>query len=280
MWNNGATTQSVTSNVSYNYVVIVTDNHGCSGSASQSVTVNPVPVPFITASGDTTFCTGDSVVFDAGVFTSYMWTTGATDETITVMTSGTYKVTVTNSSGCTASASSATVTVHSLPTFTIVGATSICTGDSSLILHSNNPYVTYIWSTGASTDSLHVLNSGSYTLTVTDANGCSNSVTKTVVVDSILHPTITGATVICAGTSTTLDAGLYHTYHWNSGNATTETINRDTAGTYVVTVHDSLCSGSDSVTVIVNALPFQASIHVPIFHQVKLLLSIVLSFRG
>lgn len=255
-WNNGATTQSVTATVSYDYIVTVTNSNGCAGTATQSVTVNPNPVTIVTANGPTTFCAGGSVMLDAGSFSAYHWSNGANTETVSITTSGTYTVTVTNSFGCTGTASSAAITVHALPVVSIPGATSICTGDSSLVLHSLVTFASYMWSTGATTDTIHVYDSGTYTLTVTDANGCTNTASKTVIVDSILHPTISGMTAICQGTHNVLDAGTYLTYHWNSGNSTAQTITRDTAGTYVVTVNNgALCHGTDSITVVVNPLP-------------------------
>jgi len=258
-WNNGATTEIITSNVSFNYIVTVTNSNGCSASASQTVTVNPVPVPVVSSNSNTTFCSGDSVELYTDVYSSYHWSNGATTQSFYAMNAGTYTVTVTNNFGCTATATSPVITVHSLPTVAITGATSICTGDSSLYLRSTSGYPSYMWSTGATADSIQVLISGAYTITVTDLNGCMNSVSHSVIVDSILHPSITGATAICAGTSTTLNAGMYLHYSWNSGAATTQSITRDTAGTYVVTVHnDSTCQGTDSVTVIVNPLPTPA----------------------
>ena len=71
--------------------------------ASQSVTVNPLPVVSITPSGPTTFCSGNSVVLDAGAgFASYSWNTTPvqTTRTITVTASGNYVVTVTDGNGC------------------------------------------------------------------------------------------------------------------------------------------------------------------------------------
>src|SRR5205814_5153188 len=105
IWSTNATTQSITVTASGTYSVTVTNSFGCTGTASQGVTVNPNPSPSITPSGATTFCQGGSVSLDAGSFTSYIWSTNATTQSITVNASGTYSVTVTNGNGCKGSAS-------------------------------------------------------------------------------------------------------------------------------------------------------------------------------
>ena len=79
---------------------------GCAVSGicgSITITVNPIPAPVI--SGTSTFCPGNSATLDAGVFSSYNWSTGATTQTITASSAGTYSVTVTNAFGCTGTVS-------------------------------------------------------------------------------------------------------------------------------------------------------------------------------
>ena len=85
------------------YNVTVTDGNGCSASTFVSTTVNPLPTPSI--SGILTFCSGSSTTLDAGIYTGYLWSTGATSQTITVSTAATFTVTVTNANGCTSSCS-------------------------------------------------------------------------------------------------------------------------------------------------------------------------------
>ncbi|MEI8053644.1 MAG: T9SS type A sorting domain-containing protein, partial [Bacteroidota bacterium] len=106
--------------------VTVTDGNGCYASASETLTVNPLPVVAITADGPTTFCEGGSVTLTATGGTSYTWSTGDNTASIEVTTGGTKTVTVTNINGCYASASQ-TVTVNPIPTISqIQGPVDVC----------------------------------------------------------------------------------------------------------------------------------------------------------
>ncbi len=267
MWSTGATTQSITVSTSGSYSVQVTNASGCqsAASAATTVTVNALPTtPTITASGSTTFCTGGSVTLTAPTSTSYLWSTGATTQSITVSTSGSYSVQVTNASGCQSAASAATtVTVNALPaTPSIVasGATTFCSGGSVSLTAPTS--TSYLWSDGSTTQSITVSNSGSYSVQVTDAAGCTSlaSSPTTVTVNAVpATPSITasGATTICAGNTVTLSAPTEAAYLWSDG-STTQSITVGTSGTYSVQVTNaSGCQSASSspVTVTVNALP-------------------------
>ena len=163
----------ITVNASGTYTVTVTDGNGCQAEASQSVTVNPLPVVSITPSGTTTFCQGGSVDLVANpAGASYLWSNGAVTRSITVNASGTYTVTVTDGNGCQAEASQS-VTVNPLPVVSITpsGTTTFCPG-GSVDLVANPAGASYLWSNGAVTRSITVNASGTYTVTVTDGNGC------------------------------------------------------------------------------------------------------------
>jgi PKD repeat protein len=95
------------------YVVneIITNAGGCADTMVHTITVNPLPQAIITPNGPTTFCEGLSVTLTASAATSYLWSTGATTQSIVVTISGNYTVTVTNGFGCTATSSPTGVTV-------------------------------------------------------------------------------------------------------------------------------------------------------------------------
>jgi large repetitive protein len=242
-------------------VLTVTDLSGNTSTCNATVTINAITQPVITASGPTTFCNGGSVILDAGAgYATYLWSTGATTQTITVTTSGNYSVTVTNSNGCTASAGPMTVTVNANPTPTITGSgpLSFCSG-TGVTLDAGAGYASYLWSTGETTQTIFVLLPGTYNVTVTDGNGCSGAATPvTVTVNPNPAPVIFnfGPTTFCQGGSVTLDAGGgYTSYLWSTG-ATTRTILVTTSGNYCVTVTNSFgCPGSACRTVTVNPLP-------------------------
>ncbi len=258
LWSTGATTQSITVTTAGSYTVTVTNATGCSAtSVATAVTVNPLPTASITASGPTTFCTGGSVTLTANAASSYLWSTGATTQSITVSTAGNYTVRITNATGCTSVASAAsTVVVNTLPTATITasGPTSFCAGGSVTL--SANAGSSYLWSNGATTQSITVSTAGSYTVRITNATGCTSvaSAASTVVVNAPPTATITasGPTSFCAGGSVTLSANAGSSYLWSNG-ATTQSITVSTAGSYTVRVTNATgCISTSSSAVSVS----------------------------
>ncbi len=262
----GATTQTLSATTSGSYTVQITDANGCTAtSAPTVVTVNPLPAtPTITAAGPTTFCAGGSVTLNSSSPINNVWTPGgATTASISVTTSGTYSVVV-NNGGCASAPSNAiTVTVNPLPstpTITPSGPTTFCTGGSVNL--TSTAANSYLWSPGGSTaQSVSVSTSGSYTVQVTDANGCTATSAPTVVTVNPLPatPTITaaGPTTFCAGGSVTLNSSSPINNVWTPGGATTSSISVTTSGTYSVVVNNGGCASapSNAITVTVNPLP-------------------------
>lgn len=260
VWSTGDTTQSITVTTSGTYNVTVVDANGCVGtSADITINVNDLPTPTVTPSGPTTFCEGGSVTLTASGATSYLWNTGDTTQAITVSTTGTYVVTVTDANGCSADSDGVDVTVNPLPTPTITasGPTQFCDGGSVDLTLTDG--ASWLWNTGATSQTITVSNTGSYWATVTDGNGCSaNSDTVDVVVDDNPIPTITpdGPTEFCTLDTVTLTASAGVSYLWSTGD-TTQSITVDTSGVFTVTVTDAQgCTGTSAPTqVIVNPLP-------------------------
>src|SRR5213078_712245 len=114
---------------------------------------------------------------------NYLWSTGATTQSINVSATGNYFVTVTNTLGCSNSSTAISVTVNPLPTASITpsGPTTFCQGGTVLLTASggNN----YLWSNSSSSQSISVSSSGNYFVTVTDANSCSASASLSVTVN-------------------------------------------------------------------------------------------------
>ncbi|MCF8391351.1 MAG: hypothetical protein K9H12_11705, partial [Bacteroidales bacterium] len=175
LWSTGATTQDITVTTTSSPTVTITDGNGCVSlpSAAEAVTVNALPVATITPGGATTFCAGGSVTLSANAAASYLWSTGATTQDITVTTSSSPTVTITDGNGCVSLPSAAeAVTVNALPVATITpsGATTFCDGGSVTL--SANAAASYLWSTGATTQDITVTTTSSPTVTITDGNGC------------------------------------------------------------------------------------------------------------
>jgi trimeric autotransporter adhesin len=264
-WSTGAVSPTVSLNTAGTYSVTVTDANGCSGSTSANLVVNPLPVPSIT--GNTTFCSGGNSNISVGNgFASYLWNTGAVTSSINVTASGTYTATVTNGNGCTGSTNVAIV-VNPLPAPNISGTFAFCQGASSIITPGPN-YASYLWNTGAVSPSITVSSGNTYTVTVTDANGCSNSDSQLITVNANPVPAITGTNVICQGASTTFSGPPgFTTYSWSTG-AASANVNLNTAGTYTLTVTDANgCSGTTSANLTVNPLPVPAITGVTSFCQ-------------
>ncbi|MFN8395559.1 MAG: PKD domain-containing protein [Bacteroidia bacterium] len=262
----GQTTQAITVTTSGSYTVTQTVS-GCVSAASSPVvvTVNPVPAaPTITPSGATTFCSGGSVTLTSSSTSGNSWSPGGqTTQSITVTTSGTYSVQSTVS-GCTSVASTpVTVTVNptpAVPTITASGPTSFCVGSSVTLTSSSSTGNT--WSPGgATTSSIVVTNSGSYTVQVSNAFGCTATSAPTVVTASPqpATPTITanGPTTFCQGGNVTLTSSSATNNTWSPGGQTTQSINASTSGTYTVVVTNQGCASNPSapVTVTVQPLP-------------------------
>jgi len=136
----------------------------------------------VTAGGPTTFCEGGSVTLTANAGTSYLWSNGATTQSISVNQSGAYSVTVTAANGCAATSAATNVTANPLPAATITasGPTTICGGGSVTLTAA--PGAEYYWSTGETTQSITVSDAGYYTVRVTSAAGCATISAPTAVV--------------------------------------------------------------------------------------------------
>jgi hypothetical protein len=250
LWSNNATTQTITVSSAGSYWVQVTDTSGCgTGADTVQVTVNPKPQPVISPNGTSRICPGDSVTLTVSqTYSGYLWSTGATTRSITVKQAGTYSVTVTDSIGCTGD-TTVTVAVNTAPVPVISGASSICQGDSTT-LSAQAGFASYLWSTGSTSRSIVVKTAGTYSVTVTDSNGCRGSASRAFTVNTPPTPTISGTRAFCAGGNTTLSGNAgYARYTWSNGD-TTRSTTVSAAGTYILTVQDANgCVGSASVTV-------------------------------
>ncbi|RUT72706.1 hypothetical protein DLK05_16950, partial [Ancylomarina longa] len=223
----------------------------CSASDDVNVTVHANPIVDLGADQQT--CAGSSITLDAGnAGATYLWSTGETTQTISTSISGNYSVVVTNTNGCSAS-DDVNVTVHANPIVDLGADQQTCAG-SSITLDAGNAGVTYLWSTGETSQTINVSTSGNYSVTVTNGNGCSASDDVNVTVHANPIVDLGADQQTCAGSSITLDAGnAGATYLWSTGE-TTQTISTSISGNYsVVVTNTNGCSASDDVNVTVHA---------------------------
>ena len=183
------------------YNVLVTDMNGCSATSLIEVTIQDFLVPNI--AGDTSICPAACSELDAGSgYVSYEWSTTEVTQMITVCDPGTYSVTVYDAGGCTGEQIK-TITVNDLPTPQILGdnnLTSFCPG-GNLQLDAGSGYTAYEWSTTEGNQNITVSEEGTYSVTVTDAEGCTGETTIDVTLNTPPTPDFGGSTTFCPGDS-------------------------------------------------------------------------------
>lgn len=194
----GQNTNSVSVNwgTAGNGIVTVTETNpatNCSKTVSVNVNINSSLNPSITSNGPINICQGDSVILDASTgFASYSWSNGATTQAVTVFNTETFSVSVTGNNGCSGSSTiPVTVTVSANPPATIspTGITSFCEGDSAFLTATSAGISTYFWTNGETTQNILVSDSGSYSVIVTDTNGCSTTSAVAIIIVNPLQPT-------------------------------------------------------------------------------------------
>lgn len=282
LWLTGATTSTISTSTPGTFPVIVTGANGCSTTVSQIITQNIiVPIAAISTPPATVLtCGTTSITLTATGGGTYAWSNGTgvigTSATLTVTTPGTYTVTVTGSNVCTASASQVITQNTVLPSANIaLPATSILTCSTTSISLTATGGGTYSWSNGTGvvgTNAILAVNApGTYSVTVTNANGCTASASQVITQSiglpnaSIAAPTTSNLT--CLNNSISLIASGGGTYSWSNGTAvvgTNANLAVTTPGTFTVTVTNANgCTATAAQVITQNiALP-SASITVP-----------------
>ncbi|MDD5570900.1 MAG: hypothetical protein PHD97_07055, partial [Bacteroidales bacterium] len=255
-WSTGQQTSciSVSPASTTNYTVTGTDANSCTNTAQGVITV--LTPPTITANGGS-ICKGKSITITAGGGTTYTWNTTQNGNSIIVspVVNTTYTVTGADASNCTGTAL-CVVSIYPDPTITATGST-VCMGTSTMITAAGG--VTYTWSNGPQGSSQIVGPSANttYTVTGTDANGCTGSASCTVVVNNTITPFV-NSPEICNGFCTTLTVTGGTSYTWTPGGETTQTISvcPVTTTNYFVSVTNAQgCTGTATAVVTVNPLP-------------------------
>ncbi len=264
VWSSGQEGTSIDVGLTGNYRVVSVDANGCRSPESDVVTihVNPLPSrPSISTSGSTTFCADQTITLTSSNGEGNRWNNDKTNRSIAVNTSGEYSVSVTDANGCVATSDAVRVVVNPLPEVPSIAAlrpTTFCDRDYTVLQSSTSN--TYRWNTGSTQRELEVRSSGSYSLSVLDANGCQSTASApvAVVVNPLpARPSIEalGATTFCADKTLTLRATQAQGYVWSNGAASRE-ITTNRSDTYRVRAKsDAGCLSDASDVVEVKALP-------------------------
>jgi hypothetical protein len=265
-WSTGATSPTINNVGSGNYTVTATDVNGCAGTTSATVRIVDLSLDL---SSTPTTCSDNSNGTATAAATggdrpyTYQWSNGRTTATITNLTPGVYTVTVTEANDCKVSGD-VQVGASPAPNISATPSNVVCNGDNNgaiaVTVSGGTPAYSYLWNDGVNAEDRTNLPIGTYSVTVTDANGCTDDIAVQINGPTALNieETITNAS--CQGDAfgsivLTVTGGISaYSYAWSNG-ATTRTINNLSAGNYTVTATDANeCSLVESYIVTEPAL--------------------------
>jgi hypothetical protein len=266
-WLPGAQTTAsitVTPTATTTYTVIVTPGSSSSVTCTAMVTVLVSPKPVVTIISSGPVCSSGTATLTANVTSgsspyTYLWSNGGTAAVQTGLTAGTYSVLVTDLNGCTGTASFAVT--QSPPIVPLYGIFEPCSGQCNgtitvTVLNGAGPF-TYSWQPGGeapNSSSIGGLCAGTYTLTITDVNGCT--LTQTVTISSAPPITVSlSQTPACFGSGGIATAAATggtpgYTYQWLPSGGSNATATGLSPGTYTCIVTDSKgCTSAASIAV-------------------------------
>jgi exo-beta-1,3-glucanase (GH17 family) len=271
-WSTGDTTSSITilptSSPYVSYSVEITDGMGGGTVLSKNILV--IDPSLYMAIAPIIICKGDSsrlIAYSNSPFTTlteFLWSTGETNDTIYVTpeTTTTYSVTVTTAEGCTVS-TARTVHVDYPSSAASAFPDTICLGGSASVFMGGG--VSYIWSTGATSSSIHVSPTTTtiYSVTITTNNGCTKTSQDTVFVSPLPVVTVSAyPDTICRGDTALLVATGGPPYNWFSIQQTTDSVyvSPNFTKTYKVSVTNEAGCSSQASTILTVANNFSLSI--------------------
>ncbi|UUV22592.1 glycine-rich protein [Paenimyroides aestuarii] len=253
LWNTGDTTPTLTGLAAGTYTVTVTD--GLSRTATETVTITEPDVLVSNAVVNNISCNGlnDATIDIAptgGTFPyTYLWSTGDTGTSLSNLTPGTYTLTITDLNNCTATEdfviTEPTVLVATNAAQTDVSMFGGNDGSATVSASGGTAPYTYMWSNGATTAAITNLTAGTYTATVTDANGCT--ATEDFVITQpipLMAQSVSQTNVSCNGGSdasasiVAIGGNAPYTYQWSPSGGTAATATGLSAGMYSVLVTD------------------------------------------
>ncbi|MFN5182402.1 MAG: gliding motility-associated C-terminal domain-containing protein, partial [Bacteroidota bacterium] len=277
-WNPGSlsgATQSVPATSTSTFTLSGIDQNGCSGTDSVLITIPPQVT--LNAAGFTASCNGvcdgQAVVIpspNTGPFASYTysWSSGSTSPSVINLCSGNYTVNVSDAAGCVTTASvnvaQPTAVTASASTPVPASCNGTCDGSVSISANGGTGGLNYNWSNGSVGSNPNNLCAGSFTCTVSDANGCSVTVPVNITQPNAISVSIPSVTGICIGQNANLTANAIggngsYVYTWTGGTtpATGQSVSASpiVTGSYTVSVTDANNCPAGTATVSVNVSP-------------------------
>ncbi|NIK91888.1 T9SS type A sorting domain-containing protein [Mangrovimonas sp. CR14] len=241
------------------------NNSGLMNDANPPAWIVSVPqagsTPTVVASAgeDVDICEGGTTTLTANGGSSYVWSTGATSQSIEVSPDETTVYSVTVSQGGVSDSDEVQVTVNPLPTANAGEDVTICEGESVSITATGGN--SYEWSTGSTnaTTTVSPNSTTTYTVTVVE-NGCSSEDEITVTVNPLPEINLGSDITIEQGDTANLSVNAEGSIEWSTGETTNEiVVNPNQTTTYVVYVTNNGCTSEDSITVNVNQIQVVAS---------------------
>lgn len=269
-WGNGETTDSINNLVAGTYAVTVSDANGCNGSDSVTITQN---TQLMMAETHTDATCGNAngtinlTVSGGQPNYTFTWNDGNTTQNRTDLPAGSYTVTVTDASNCTATVS-VSIGQNDGPVIYLSASDASCYGDndgsaSVVAIGGTAPY-TYQWNNGETTDTINGLTAGNYTVTATDSTGCFSTDSIIILQPDAISVTIFPVDTIAAGEPVTIQIITQTnpgttSYLWEpaTGLSCTDcpepTANVAQSTFYALTIDNNGCIASDSVWITVVA---------------------------
>ncbi|MGB0390609.1 MAG: T9SS type A sorting domain-containing protein [Salibacteraceae bacterium] len=247
-WSNGQTGNNAIALTGGVYSVQVVDANGCVlKDTAEVISVNPLTPSMLP--NDTVFCGAVLTLTANSAFSQYLWSTGGVTDTANIYSSTTVSFEGLDINGCT---TFDTVDVTVFPAAVVnLGAdiSNICEGTDQVL--DAGSFVSYLWSTGETTQTITVATSGTYNVAATDVNGCIGLDDITVTAWALPVVDLGADTILCMQqTSYEIDAGAgFVSYAWSTG-GTAQTESVTSTGDYSVVVEDGNgCFGTDTVNV-------------------------------
>jgi hypothetical protein len=217
---------------------MITTSDGCSEmTATYTTTVFADADTSVSVSGSLDFCSYDDVTLTAAPGQSYLWSNGATTQSITVNQAGSYYAVVTTSNGCSDTTDTYTTSVFADPDINITtsGSLDFCSYEDVVLTAASGQ--TYSWSTGETTQSITVDQAGSYHSIITTSDGCvdtTSNFTTTIFADADISVTTSGSLDFCSYDNVTITAAAGQSYVWSTGD-TSQSITTNQVGSYSFT---------------------------------------------